>query len=1471
METRHTVARSLAILGVLGLAFFVISCTAMHEEPSHDHLPPLAAVFAEHQQEPAEQYGDWAFAHSPTMDEVRKPANAERVFRGSHTCNACHTLEGDHVSMHAGGTVAISCIDCHGGYAEIAAARGRFGAVTQSMLESIGKQGNNDPAFRKSEMYQKAMLAAHVDFNPELRHLWETSANPQVPGAQTMKESADYIRFVNPGDLHAARAACASCHNQASDPIVDHVHSSMMSHGAMLWGAALYNNGTHNRKDPIYAESYVYIGKEKVGRKTYEPAKLVAATQPSGFPTAEQTRTLGWLPALWPLPRYEVSQPGNILRVFERGGERPLNLGGLNLGVPDPLDPPGRPDVRLSTRGLGTLTRTDPVLIGLQKTRLLDPTLNHFGTNDHPGDFRGSGCTACHVTYANDRNPIHSGEWAKFGNKGQSFSEDQAVNPRKGSAFTKPGGLQTSVPGGLSGQFVSGPSPTSQPYEDPWKHQDGRRGGHPVKHVFVEKNRMPTSTCIVCHIHPGTNVVNAYLGFTWWDNETEGRLMYPKQQQYPTFDDEHEVSRHNPEGSAPRGLWSNRHAGKEDHEGNRAPKDFLDYTGSKEFNAKLKHTQFADFHGHGWVFRAVYKQDRHGNLLNAAGEIVKTINADVLARSVAHASTKGDPTPADAPVHLKDIHLEMGMHCVDCHFKTDNHGNGKLIGETRNAVMEECIDCHGTATEPAVVQQILTLNSERDHRKRRANQGKVDELMKRAFTGNTFKGTSREEVSRMISKYFALERGKLVQKSAVTPGLKWEVKQTATDGITRENWNDSNNERAAASAYAHTIRKDGTTWGNGQPELPLAHPPTTMSCYACHTSWNTSCFGCHLPMKSNKRKPMLHNEGIHTRNYTNYNFQTIRDDVYMLGKDSTVQSGGVPGGVTVPVRSACAVLVSSQDPNRNWLYEQQQTISAEGFSGQAFSPYYPHTTRRTETKQCADCHVSKDNDNNAIMAQLLMLGTKSVNFVGRYAWVSTDQGLEGVTVTERDEPQAVIGSRLHELAYPDFYRDHVARNSALQEAHAHRTYKVLDAQHRGEYVYAACGEDGFIIYDIANIGNKAFSERIVTAPVSPVGQQFYVKTKYATSVCSPSTMALDPTRPRLPENEEQSVHLLYAFIYVTDQYEGLVVVGNPLNDRNGAGVSTLLDGDPTNNFIERALSFNPDGALNGARWMRLHGTLAYICTDGGLRVVDLSNPLEPKLLDTPGLAGINNPSKIAFQFRYGFVADVDGLKVIDVTFPAQPKLVPGATIPIADAKDVYVARTYAYVAAGREGLKIVDVEKPEQPKVVQTFSEGLADSHAVRIGMTNASLFAYVADGADGLKVLQLTSSDERDGTPTFLGFSPLPRPRLIAHYPTKGKAVSLSEGLDRDRAVDEAGNQLSVFGRRGSRPFNLAEMQRMYLKMVDGQQVLRTVSNKPEGPPIGPAVGSSPATQPAQEPAKTEPAAPARPARPGRPGRPGA
>src|ERR1041384_7821801 len=243
--------------------------------------------------------------------------------------------------------------------------------------------------------------------------------------------------------------------------------------------------------------------------------------------------------------------------------------------------------------------------------------------------------------------------------------------------------------------------------------------------------------------------------------------------------------------------------------------------------------------------------------------------------------------------------------------------------------------------------------------------------------------------------------------------------------------------------------------------------------------------------------------------------------------------------------------------------------------------------------------------------------------------------------------------------------------------------RVLQVQLRGEYAYVAAGEGGLRVYDVAQIDQKGFSERITTAPVSRFGQKFWLKTKYATAVAAPSTLAVDPARwrvtvdgrmvspdeaGRLPReqllNEEQPIHSLYAYLYVVDKYEGLIVVN----------AATLLDGDPLNNYLKRGVTFNPDGALNDANNITIAGNYAYITTAQGLAIVSINDPLKPQIVNRISL---KHPKAVAIQFRYAFVVDEEGLKVVDVTMPEQAKVVDGAFVSLAHAHDVYVARTYA--------------------------------------------------------------------------------------------------------------------------------------------------------------------------------------------------
>ena len=513
------------------------------------------------------------------------------------------------------------------------------------------------------------------------------------------------------------------------------------------------------------------------------------------------------------------------------------------------------------------------------------------------------------------------------------------------------------------------------------------------------------------------------------------------------------------------------------------------------------------------------------------------------------------------------------------------------------------------------------------------------------------------------------------------------------------------------------------------------------------------------------------------------------------------------------MRSSSAVVISSQDAQRQKIYGGVPTIAANGMSSQTFNTHFPHTVRSTETRPCSDCHLSAAGDNDAWMAQVLLLGTNQVGFMGHNAFVGLGEaGFAAVQVTEWDEPQAVIGSRLHELAYPDRFRSHVENGRELVTARRHDAADVRSLQLRGEYLYTANGAGGFRVFDVANVNNKGFSQPVVTAPVSPLGQDTHVRTEFATAVALPTNNHISMSREFRPENREtphayagrtQNLHELYRYAYVSDLEEGLVVVD----------VDCLTDFDPANNFLEKVLSFNPEHRLDGAVNLTVAGTTAYVCCARGIVAVDLSDPRRPRILAELGAPDVTRPTSVSVQFRHAFVTDAEGLKVLDVTFPERIRMVPGARLAIADARDVYVAKTYAYVSAGAQGLVIVDVTRAESPSVLQVFdADGrIGDLCQTRVASTNDSVFAYLADGENGLHVVKLIAPD--DGGRSAYGFSPAPRPEWIATYRTGARALAVSEALDRDRAVDESGNQVAVFGRIGGRPMNQEEMRRLYLR----------------------------------------------------------
>ncbi len=201
---------------------------------------------------------------------------------------------------------------------------------------------------------------------------------------------------------------------------------------------------------------------------------------------------------------------------------------------------------------------------------------------------------------------------------------------------------------------------------DAWTRRSPKNeSGHPLQHAFT--SAIPTSQCMSCHMHQPNVFVNSFLGYTMWDYESDAPFMWPEKEKNPTIDEIREINRRNLEEAAIRAAsWVIRSSSSE----------------VSELNPELKDTQFADYHGHGWNFRAIFKRDRKGNLLDKDGKLRRRA-------TIRRSSRKR--------CSMSSIHVDVGMHCVDCHFSQDMHGDGHIYGEVAQTIEIECVDCHGTA------------------------------------------------------------------------------------------------------------------------------------------------------------------------------------------------------------------------------------------------------------------------------------------------------------------------------------------------------------------------------------------------------------------------------------------------------------------------------------------------------------------------------------------------------------------------------------------------------------------------------------------------------------------------------------------------------------------------------------------------------------------------------------------------------
>ena len=212
-------------------------------------------------------------------------------------------------------------------------------------------------------------------------------------------------------------------------------------------------------------------------------------------------------------------------------------------------------------------------------------------------------------------------------------------------------------------------------------------------------------------------------------------------------------------------------------------------------------------------------------------------------------------------------------------------------------------------------------------------------------------------------------------------------------------------------------------------------------------------------------------------------------------------------------------------------------------------------------------------------------------------------------------------------------------------------------------------------------------------------------------------------------------------------------------------------------------------------------------------IVDLDDPLKPQLAATVPLEGAR-ASRAAVPLSLRHRRRRARRRSTSPTRASRGR-VDGARVPLADARR-RLRRAHLRLRRRRQATasrSSTSSARRRRSSITTFTADGkLNDARDVVVGSTNASLFAYVADGA------QRPEGDAahlaRDAAASFYGF--IARAEAAADRLARDRARRrwrCRKGLDRDRAVDETGDQIAVFGRIGSRPFTLEEMRRFYLQ----------------------------------------------------------
>ena len=170
--------------------------------------------------------------------------------------------------------------------------------------------------------------------------------------------------------------------------------------------------------------------------------------------------------------------------------------------------------------------------------------------------------------------------------------------------------------------------------------------------------------------------------------------------------------------------------------------------------------------------------------------------------------------------------------------------------------------------------------------------------------------------------------------------------------------------------------------------------------------------------------------------------------------------------------------------------------------------------------------------------------------------------------------------------------------------------------------------------------------------------------------------------------------------------------------------------------------------------------------NGGLRIIDISDPKNPKIIGSVGMPG-NAENFVILDSKAYIASGYNGLQIIDINDPKNPKIIGSIDTPgYAYAISVTNSGDMAYIADGNSGLQIIDIKDPKKLQIV-----GSVDTPGTARSVFVNGDKAYVADENSGLQIIDI-------GDPK--------KPQIIGSVDTPGTARSVFVNGDKAYVADE-------------------------------------------------------------------------------------